>query len=339
MFLHLKPIRQIIKRVQYFWSNGLCVPEGAAFYFYLQPWWRLWPFSSRKFTVERCSWADQWQHGSGREDVITFINKKGPIINHYQFSDCHHVCPNWGHQGWCVWLPPAWCPGQSSRWWLVESPQHRLHHPQCRAAGWDTFYSCRSNRCVEVLHGILSHDYMLLPCCCHRCHVMPAVWFAWCPHFSCHQTHEPACGGGQAAEDRGSGAAAADEDPGVGKQDEGAGVGAGPDEGEEESGTAEGEGLQDEEGLLQSQAEEAGGKRAAVFLQQQRRRGENNWPHRMNYGFLRSWMLFYSCPVELKFFYIKRDDWCHSGLTTKLPKKSCTFLDSPLYMLNYSLYW
>lgn len=62
----------------------------------------------------------------------------------------------------------------------------------------------------------------------------------------------------------------------------------------------------------------------------------------MNYGFLRSWMLlFYSCPVELLHFStsnVNSVDWCHSGLTTKLPKKSCTFLDSPLYMLNYSVY-
>lgn len=129
----------------------------------------------------------------------------------------------------------------------------------------------------------------------------------------------------------------------MGEQDEGAGVGAGPDEGEEESGSAEGEGLQDEEGLLQSQAEEDGGERAAVFLQQQRRRGENNRPHRMNYGFLRSWVfLFYSCPVELFNFSTSNVtcvDWCHSGLTTKLPKESCTFLNSPLYMLKYSVYW
>lgn len=61
----------------------------------------------------------------------------------------------------------------------------------------------------------------------------------------------------------------------MGEQDEDAGVGAGPGEGEEESDTAEGEGLQDEEGLLQSQAEEDGGECATIFLQQQRRRGEN----------------------------------------------------------------
>lgn len=109
----------------------------------------------------------------------------------------------------------------------------------------------------------------------------PAVWlldlrFAWRPSYRHLQTDKPApppvgrrCGGSQAAEERGSGAAAADEGPGVGEQDEGAGVGAGPGKGEKESDTAEGEGLQDEEGLLQSQADEDGRERAAVFLQQQ----------------------------------------------------------------------
>ncbi|KAL3063913.1 hypothetical protein OYC64_000269 [Pagothenia borchgrevinki] len=80
---------------------------------------------------------------------------------------------------------------------------------------------------------------------------------------------------GAPAEGRGSGAAAADEDPGVAEQDEGAGVGAGAGEGEEESSAAGGEGLQDEEGVLQSQAKEDGRGRSTIFLQQQRRRGEN----------------------------------------------------------------
>lgn len=31
MFQHLKPIRRIIKRLQWFWSNGHCIPEGGAF--------------------------------------------------------------------------------------------------------------------------------------------------------------------------------------------------------------------------------------------------------------------------------------------------------------------
>lgn len=43
-------------------------------------------------------------------------------------------------------------------------------------------------------------------------------------------------------------------------------------------------------------------------------------------------LLFYSCPVELLHFStsnVTSVDWCHSGLTTKLPKESCTFLNSP----------
>lgn len=69
----------------------------------------------------------------------------------------------------------------------------------------------------------------------------------------------------------------------MGEQDEDAGVGAGAGEGEKESGPAEGEGLPDEEGLLQSQVEEDGRERAAIFRQQQRRRGQNVQSDGVNY--------------------------------------------------------
>lgn len=106
---------------------------------------------------------------------------------------------------------------------------------------------------------------------------------------------------GAPADIRGPGAAAADEDPGVGEQDEGAGVGAGAGEGEEESSPAEGESLQDEEGLLQGQTKENGRRCTAVFLQQQQRRsGESICP-----DWLRSWnpSVFRSLCAVLVLFY------------------------------------
>lgn len=78
--------------------------------------------------------------------------------------------------------------------------------------------------------------------------------------FRHQRIHQPAAplvrrrgGGGEPAA-----AAEADEDPGVGEQDEGSGAGTGAAEGEEEGSAAEMEGPPHEEGLLQSQAEEAG---------------------------------------------------------------------------------